>query len=52
MIPAPGERPGEWWENTGQASAIADALARHGPISTWDAAALHDVFLHDVLPRA
>jgi pimeloyl-ACP methyl ester carboxylesterase len=30
MIPALGETPGAWWENTGAARARADAAARHG----------------------
>jgi pimeloyl-ACP methyl ester carboxylesterase len=43
MVPAPGEPPGEWWENTGWAEARQAEVARHSdsPEAT---------FLHDVPP--
>jgi pimeloyl-ACP methyl ester carboxylesterase len=50
MIPNPGETAGEWWGNTGHAEAISDVLARHGPMSDWEADAIEEVFLHDVDP--
>jgi pimeloyl-ACP methyl ester carboxylesterase len=48
MIPRPGETPGAWWSAVGHDEAAAETLRRHGPMSTWTAAALDDVFLHDV----
>ena len=48
MIPQPGETAGAWWTNTRHDEAIADLLARHGPMGAWAADALADVFLHDV----
>jgi pimeloyl-ACP methyl ester carboxylesterase len=51
MIPRPGETAGEWWENTAHAAAIADVLARHGPMSAWGPEAFAEVFLHDVDPE-
>jgi pimeloyl-ACP methyl ester carboxylesterase len=33
MVPRPGETAGAWWENTGHAEAIADALERLGQMS-------------------
>ncbi|HEU0212913.1 MAG TPA: alpha/beta hydrolase [Jiangellaceae bacterium] len=30
MIPSPGEPPGDWWENTGYASAVQEQAARDG----------------------
>jgi len=51
MIPTPGETAGEWWENTGHAEAIADVLARHGPMSAWGPEAFAEIFLHDVDPE-
>jgi pimeloyl-ACP methyl ester carboxylesterase len=50
MVPAPGETAGDWWENTGHAEAIADLLARHGPMSQWGEEAFNEVFLNDVDP--
>jgi pimeloyl-ACP methyl ester carboxylesterase len=49
MIPAPGERPGDWWTNTGQAAARREKDRRDGrdPDADFDVAT---VFLHDV-PR-
>jgi pimeloyl-ACP methyl ester carboxylesterase len=51
MVPAPGETAGDWWQNTEHADAIADLLARHGPMSQWDKQAFREVFLHDVDPE-
>jgi hypothetical protein len=51
MVPAPGETAGQWWENTGHAEAVAELIARYGPMSQWDDEAIHDVFLHDVDPE-
>src|SRR5881227_2035269 len=48
MIPAPGETPGEWWDNTGH--DISDLIARHGPMNDWGPEAFVDAFLHDVSP--
>jgi pimeloyl-ACP methyl ester carboxylesterase len=50
MIPEPGETAGEWWSNTRHEEAIADLLARYGPMSSWGPDALAEVFLHDVDP--
>jgi pimeloyl-ACP methyl ester carboxylesterase len=52
MIPARGETPGEWWDAVGHAEAAAETLERHGPMRTWTARDLEDVFLHDVPPDA
>jgi hypothetical protein len=51
MIPKPGETAGEWWDDTGHAEAIADVLARHGPMRDWGPEAFDEVFLHDVDPK-
>jgi Alpha/beta hydrolase family len=51
MIPAPGETAGQWWENTGHTAAIADLVARHGPMNAWGTEAFAEVFLHDVDPE-
>ena len=45
MIPAPGERPGEWWENTGSEPARVTAAERGGYGTEFD---LDTYFLHDV----
>ena len=50
MIPKPGETAGEWWSNTRHEEAIADVLARYGPMSSWGSDAFAEVFLHDVDP--
>ncbi len=50
MIPSPGETAGEWWANTGHEDAIADILARRGPMSGWGQHAIAEMFLHDVDP--
>lgn len=33
MIPAPGERPADWWEHTGYAAAVAEQAARDGGLT-------------------
>ena len=50
MIPAPGERPGDWWANTGHADARRQADLRDGrdPDAEFDPFV---VFLHDVPQR-
>jgi pimeloyl-ACP methyl ester carboxylesterase len=45
MIPAPGERVGDWWEVTGASAARIDAAQRHGYPADFD---LGTYFLHDV----
>ena len=45
MIPAPGETPGEWWDNTGWDSARQAAAKDHGYSTDFDAEAY---FLHDI----
>jgi pimeloyl-ACP methyl ester carboxylesterase len=47
MIPAPGETPGQWWENTGQPEAKRDNDIRDGrdPDAEFD---LATYFLHDI----
>jgi hypothetical protein len=47
MIPAPGETPGAWWENTGSLQARERAAQRHGYDTRFE---LDVYFLHDV-PR-
>jgi pimeloyl-ACP methyl ester carboxylesterase len=45
MVPAPGESPGDWWANTGQAEAMRRQAERDG----WDPDADPvTLFLHDV----
>jgi pimeloyl-ACP methyl ester carboxylesterase len=48
MIPVPGETPGDWWDNTGQAQAQLAAAQRNGYGSEFD---LETYFLHDVPPE-
>jgi pimeloyl-ACP methyl ester carboxylesterase len=50
MIPAPGETPGEWWENTGQADAQrrADLKAGRDPDAPFDP---FTTFFHDAPPE-
>lgn len=48
MIPVPGETPGAWWDNTGQAQARMAAAQRNGYSSEFD---LEAYFLHDVPPE-
>ncbi|SDZ01786.1 alpha/beta fold hydrolase [Herbiconiux ginsengi] len=47
MIPAPGETPGTWWENTGQGSAMRAFAVDEGrdPGAAFD---VEEVFLHDL----
>jgi len=45
MIPVPGETPGAWWDNTGQAQARIAAAERGGYGTDFD---LRTYFLHDV----
>jgi pimeloyl-ACP methyl ester carboxylesterase len=47
MTPAPGESPGDWWANTGQAEAMREQAELEGrrPVDVGDPVAL---FLHDV----
>ena len=45
IIPAPGETPGAWWENTGQAAARIAAAERGGYRTEFD---VQTYFLHDV----
>jgi pimeloyl-ACP methyl ester carboxylesterase len=47
MIPAPGETPGQWWENTGQPQAQRELDEREGrdPDAEFDVVT---TFLHDV----
>jgi pimeloyl-ACP methyl ester carboxylesterase len=47
MIPAPGETPGEWWDNTGWAAARTAAARAGGYPEAFD---LETDFLHDVDP--
>ncbi|HEX3792059.1 MAG TPA: alpha/beta hydrolase [Pseudonocardiaceae bacterium] len=50
MVPAPGESPGDWWANTGQAAARAELAVRQGrdPKAPFDP--MVD-FLHDLPPE-
>lgn len=48
MIPKPGERPGEWWDNTGSEPARRAAAERGGYSPEFD---LETYFLHDVAPE-
>ena len=48
MIPEPGERPDEWWSNTGFEDAVAAQAARDGGLTGNDDP--HIGFYHDV-PR-
>jgi pimeloyl-ACP methyl ester carboxylesterase len=43
MVPAPGEAPGDWWENTGFAAARAEVLARFGGDDSPETTFLHDL---------
>ncbi|QXJ26019.1 alpha/beta hydrolase [Actinomadura graeca] len=47
MTPRPGETGGAWWDDTGQAQAMADQAAREGRTlpAEFD---LRDTFFHDV----
>jgi pimeloyl-ACP methyl ester carboxylesterase len=46
MIPAPGERPADWWAHTGYAAAVAEQAARDGGLTGNDDPYVS--FLHDV----
>jgi pimeloyl-ACP methyl ester carboxylesterase len=50
MVPAPGETPGEWWDNVGQPKAKRDNDIREGrdPDADFD---LATYFLHDTPPE-
>jgi pimeloyl-ACP methyl ester carboxylesterase len=48
MVPVPGERPGEWWDNTGSERAHEAAAERGGYGTEFDLAVY---FLHDVPPE-
>ncbi|MFC7621625.1 alpha/beta fold hydrolase [Microlunatus sp. GCM10028923] len=48
MIPRPGETAGDWWENTGQGPASAEAAARDQRPAEFD---LARDFFHDVSPE-
>jgi len=47
MVPAPGEAPGDWWENTGQPQARRDQDIRDGRMPDADFDPMV-AFLHDV----
>jgi pimeloyl-ACP methyl ester carboxylesterase len=47
MVPAPGERPGDWWANTGHGRARVEQAARDGRRLEEDPDLL-DAFFHDV----
>lgn len=49
MIPAPGERPDDWWAHVGYAQAAAEQAARDGGLTDSDDP--FTAFYHDV-PRA
>jgi pimeloyl-ACP methyl ester carboxylesterase len=49
MIPAPGESPADWWENTGYGQAVQEAARRDGGRTGSDDPFV--LFFHDV-PRA
>lgn len=46
MIPAPGERPADWWENTGYAQALQEQARRDGGLTGSDDPFV--AFYHDV----
>ena len=48
MIPAPGEAPADWWENTGYSAAVQAQAARDGGLTGSDDPYVS--FYHDV-PR-
>ncbi|MDP9998990.1 alpha/beta fold hydrolase [Pseudarthrobacter sulfonivorans] len=48
MIPAPGETPGAWWDNTGWAEAQQSAAKAHGYSTGFDT---DTYFLHDIPPE-
>jgi pimeloyl-ACP methyl ester carboxylesterase len=48
MVPAPGEKPADWWDNTGHGQAVQDQASRDGGLTGNDDPFV--VFYHDV-PR-
>ena len=48
MVPAPGERPDDWWDNVGYAEAVAEQAAADGGLTGNEDPFV--VFYHDV-PR-
>lgn len=48
MVPAPGEKPAEWWEATGFAEAVREQAERDGGLTGHDDP--HVAYYHDV-PR-
>ncbi len=50
MVPAPGETPGEWWENTGQVQAMRAQAIRDGrdPDQDFDPV---EILLNEVAPE-
>src|SRR5581483_4633015 len=50
MVPAPGERPADWWENTGWEAARREQARRDGR-SLGDEFDPMDEFFHDVAPE-
>jgi hypothetical protein len=46
MIPAPGEKPADWWENTGYGQAVREQARRDGGLTGSDDPFV--VFFHDV----
>jgi len=48
MIPAPGEKPADWWENTGHGQAVQEQARRDGGLTGSDDPFV--AFYHDV-PR-
>jgi pimeloyl-ACP methyl ester carboxylesterase len=49
MVPAPGESPGDWWDNTGWAQARREQNQRDGRDPSAEVDVIAD-FLHDVPP--
>ncbi len=47
MVPAPGESPGDWWDNTGWEQARHEQMARDGRDPVADIDVMAD-FFHDV----
>ncbi|MBD0322588.1 MAG: alpha/beta hydrolase [Aldersonia sp.] len=48
MVPAPGEKPADWWDNTGYGQAVQEQARRDGGLTGHDDPFV--VFYHDV-PR-
>jgi pimeloyl-ACP methyl ester carboxylesterase len=48
MVPAPGERPGEWWDAVGHGEAVAAQARRDGGLTGSDDPLVR--FFHDVPP--